>query len=53
MRDFFLSDFKEEVVQELMESHAYDENEVVAIPYNEKLNETTSRISGKTVMSLS
>ena len=47
MRDFFLSDFKEEVVQELMESHAYDESEIVAVPFNEQLNETISRISGK------
>lgn len=47
MRDFFLSDFKEEVVQELMESHAYDESEIVAVPFNEQLNETISHISGK------
>lgn len=46
MRDFFLSDFKEEVVQKLMESHAYDENEVVAVPYNEQLNEGISHAAG-------
>ena len=47
MRDFFLFVFREEVVQELMESPAYDASEIVAVPYNEHLNETISRISGK------
>ena len=46
MRDFFLSDFKEEVVQELMKNHAYNEDEVVAVPYNEQLNETISHVAG-------
>ena len=47
MRDFFLSDFKEEVVQELMESRAYDESEVVAVPFDEELNETIPHVCGK------
>lgn len=46
MRSFFLNDFKEEVVQELMENHAYDESEIVAVSFDEQLNKAISCVCG-------
>ena len=47
MRDFCIADFNQEVIDEIMQEHCYGENDIVAVPYNEYLNETISNVCGK------
>lgn len=47
MRDFCIADFNQEVIDEIMQEHCYDENDIVAVPYNEYLNETIPSVCGK------
>ena len=47
MRDFCIADFNQEVIDEIMQERCYDENDIVAVPYNEYLNETVPNVCGK------
>lgn len=46
MRDFCIADFNQEVIDEIMQEHCYDENDIVAVPYNADINEHISHVVG-------
>lgn len=46
MRDFCIADFNQEVIDEIMQEHHYDENDIVAVPYNADINEYISHVAG-------
>lgn len=46
MRVFYINDFKQEVIDELMQNHSYEESEIVAVPYNEETNENVPYVAG-------
>ena len=46
MRNFYLDDFKPEVVDELVKYGGYDEKEIVAVPYNEDYEDSIPSVAG-------
>lgn len=46
MRDFYIDDFKPEVVDELMQRRNIEDDEIVAVPFNENLNAAIPHIEG-------
>lgn len=46
MRDFYITDFKEEVIDELMQKRNIEDDEIIAVPFNEDLNATIPHVAG-------